>query len=191
MSEKIIGKVGYFTIKEVIENGQQIFVADNGKLVYSKRFKKYYPNKNYIVKKSKDLSSLKKTLKTGMKKSLKKKEKVLKKLPKILYLVIFDEKSTNKKFVKVGFTTKKLVSRRFSTEYGYEGYVIFKVLRKFNDVNADKLESRIKTDLNKHPLIKKYRPVLKEFSGYSECYSFDNMELIMEIFDRITKKVIK
>ena len=102
-------------------------------------------------------------------------------------MVIKEEKS-NLFFVKVGFTTKRFIMRRFSKIYGYEGYTLETILRRVDTPDAEKLETMIKMKLNKKRSIKKYRPLLESFSGYSECYSFSNLEEIVQIFDLVTKK---
>lgn len=187
MSDKNLGKIGIYNITESICGNKKIYIADNGKLIYSKRFKKYYPNRNHIKKEFKTLESLKKFAKGEVQKFIKNKDKKLKKLPKILYLIIFDETSTGKQFIKVGFTSKRFVARRFSKDYGYEGYVINTVVRKVNNIDADKIEDKIKREINKKRTIKKYRPVLREFSGYSECFNISHTEEIIQIFDTIVK----
>ena len=98
------------------------------------------------------------------------------------------EEKSNLFFVKVGFTTKRFIMRRFSKIYGYEGDTLETILRRIDTPDAEKLESMIKMRLNKKRSIKKYRPLLESFSGYSECYSFSNLEEIVQIFDLVTKK---
>ena len=78
--------------------------------------------------------------------------------------------------------------RRFSKAHGYEGYVVETILRRIDTPNAEKLESDIKEKLNKKRSVKKYRPVLESFSGYSECFDYLNLDDIIKIFDEISSK---
>jgi hypothetical protein len=103
-------------------------------------------------------------------------------------LVLIKEESTNKTFVKVGITSKRFIMRRFSKAHGYEGYVVETILRRIDTPNAEKLESDIKEKLNKKRSVKKYRPVLESFSGYSECFDYLNLDDIIKIFDEISSK---
>ena len=105
-----------------------------------------------------------------------------------MYLVLIKEESTNKTFVKVGITSKRFIMRRFSKAYGYEGYVVETILRRIDTPEAEKLESEIKEKLNKKRSVKKYRPVLESFSGYSECFDYLNLDDIIKIFDEISSK---
>jgi hypothetical protein len=61
-------------------------------------------------------------------------------------------------------------------------------LRRIDTPNAEKLESDIKEKLNKKRSVKKYRPVLESFSGYSECFDYLNLDDIIKIFDEISSK---
>ena len=79
--------------------------------------------------------------------------------------------------------------RRFSKAYGYEGYVVESILRRIDTPDAEKLESDIKEKLNKKRSVKKYRPILESFSGYSECFNYDGIDEIVKIFDSLTKSV--
>ena len=121
-------------------------------------------------------------------KKIKDKKKKIDKLPKSLYLVLIKEESTDKTFVKVGITSKRFIMRRFSKAYGYEGYVVETILRRIDDVDAEKLESQIKDKLNKKRSVKKYRPILESFSGYSECFDFLCLEEVVKIFDECVNK---
>ena len=78
--------------------------------------------------------------------------------------------------------------RRFSKAYGYEGYIVETILRRIDTPDAEKLESDIKEKLNKKRSIKKYRPILESFSGYSECFDYLCLDEILIIFDEMTKK---
>lgn len=92
-------------------------------------------------------------------------------------------------FVKVGVTTKKHVQKRFSKEYGYDGYSIKKILRKYKTTNKEalKIEKLILDKLKNKNTVQKYRPILENFSGYSECFSILSLNEIINIFDEITK----
>ena len=98
------------------------------------------------------------------------------------------EEETNKTFVKVGITSKKFLMRRFSKQYGYKGYTIESILRRIDTPDAEKLEEEIKEKLNKKRSVKKYRPILESFSGYSECYDILAKDEIIIIFDSCVLK---
>jgi len=102
-------------------------------------------------------------------------------------LVLIKEESSGKTFVKVGITSKRFIMRRFSKAYGYEGYIVETILRRIDTPDAEKLESDIKEKLNKKRSVKKYRPLLESFSGYSECFDYNGLEDIITIFDSLTK----
>ena len=78
--------------------------------------------------------------------------------------------------------------RRFSKKYGYEGYVIESILRRIDTPDAEILEQEIKDTLNKKRSVKKYRPLLENFSGYSECYNLLCLDDILKIFDKCVNK---
>ena len=78
--------------------------------------------------------------------------------------------------------------RRFSKAYGYEGYVVESILRRIESPNSEKLETEIKDKLNKKGSVKKYRPLLKSFSGYSECFDYSGYDEIIKIFDLVASK---
>jgi hypothetical protein len=78
--------------------------------------------------------------------------------------------------------------RRFSKAYGYEGYIVESILRRIETPNAEKLESDIKEKLNKKRSVKKYRPILESFSGYSECFNYDGLDEIIKIFDELVTR---
>jgi hypothetical protein len=78
--------------------------------------------------------------------------------------------------------------RRFSKAYGYDGYVVETILRRIDTPDAERLESEIKEKLNKKRSVKKYRPILESFSGYSECFDFLCLEEIVKIFDQTSSK---
>ena len=97
------------------------------------------------------------------------------------------EEKTGKTFVKVGITSKRFILRRFSKDYGYEGYTLETILRRIDTKDAEKLEETIKEKLNKKRGVKKFKPLLENFSGYSECFSYDSVNEIISIFDSLTK----
>lgn len=188
MSQKFLQKIGYYSVYEEETPRGVKYIADSGKTIYLERYKKYIINKNRDIKEFKTLLKLKEYVQKKLKKKTKEKEKKLDKLPKSLYLVVIKEEKSNLFFVKVGFTTKRFIMRRFSKIYGYEGYTLETILRRIDTPDAEKLESIIKMRLNKKRSIKKYRPLLESFSGYSECYCFSNLEEIVQIFDSVTNK---
>ena len=187
MSQKLLLKMGYYSIysNEVTNK----VVVDSGKTINLKGLHKIVVNTNRDIKEFKDVDTAKVYVKKKLDKNKKKKVKTLKKLPKSLYLVLIREESSGKTFVKVGFTSKKYIARRFSKEYGYEGYELESVLRRVESPNTVKLEKQIKDELNKKESINKYRPLLESFSGYSECYDILNLNEIIKIFDKISKRI--
>lgn len=186
MSEPI-AKVGFFSIYEKKSGTSKKYVVDSGKIIYSARFKKYVPNPYRVVKEFSTLKEAKDFASKKIKKHTETKKKKLKELPKSLYLILMKEESTGITFVKVGITSKKFILRRFSKEYGYEGYQLDTILRRIDTEKAEELEQLIKDKLSKKRGVKKYRPLMESFSGYSECFSFDSINVIMEIFDSLTK----
>jgi DNA-binding Lrp family transcriptional regulator len=102
-------------------------------------------------------------------------------------LVLIKEESSGKTFVKVGITSKRFIMRRFSKAYGYDGYVVDTILRRIDTPDAEKLEEEIKYKLNKKRSVKKYRPLMESFSGYSECFNILGLDDIIKIFDESTK----
>jgi hypothetical protein len=187
MSEKVLFKIGYYEIYEEKTPTGVKFVADSGKTINLKRFNKVILNPHRDIKKFNTMDGAKTYAKKKIKTSLKKKDKILDKLPKSLYLVLLKEIVSGKTFVKVGITSKKFIVRRFSKEYGYEGYILESILRRVESPNAEKMESEIKDSLNKKRTAK-YRPLLENFSGYSECYDYINLDFIIKTFDQISSK---
>lgn len=189
MIEKKKTKLGFYTITKILTEGKPMYRIDNGKTIYIARFKKYIYNSNHEIK---DFGSLKKAkdyIKLKLKDYKGSKEKKLAKIPKSLYLVLIKEESTGKTFVKVGITSKRFLVRRFSKIYGYEGYVVETILRRIDTPDAETLESKIKDTLYKKKSVKKYRPVMKSFSGYSECFDYQCLDEIITIFDSLTKDI--
>jgi hypothetical protein len=188
MSQEPILKIGYYSIYEILTTRGRKYKVDSGKTIYLQRFKKYIINPYRDEKEFATLDKAKEYIKKKLSKKTKEKNKKIDKLPKSLYLVLIKEESTNKLFVKVGFTSKRFIMRRFSKAHGYEGYVVDTILRRIDTPNAEKLESEIKEKLNKKRSVKKYRPILESFSGYSECFDFLCLEEIVKIFDQVTKE---
>jgi len=187
MSQEPILKIGYYSIYEIFTTRGRKYKVDSGKTIYLQRFKKYIINPYRDEKEFTTLDKAKEYIKNKLSKKTKEKKKKIDKLPKSLYLVLIKEESTNKLFVKVGFTSKRFIMRRFSKAHGYEGYVVDTILRRIDTPNAEKLESDIKEKLNKKRSVKKYRPILESFSGYSECFDYLCLDEILLIFDQMTK----
>jgi hypothetical protein len=181
---KLITKMGFYSIYE--DKGK--YVADSGKIIYSKRFKKYYPNPHRDVKDFGTIEGAKEYIFKKLTKHTKEKEKKIKSLPKSLYLILMKEEKSGLCFVKVGITSKRFLIRRFSKDYGYAGYVIETVLRRIDTEKAEEIEQKIKDTLSKKKTIKKFRPLLGNFSGYSECFSYESLSEITNVFDKLTKK---
>ncbi len=186
MSNKLLFKIGYYSIFEKKTSKGIVYVADSGKTIYIQNLKKYVINQNRDIKESKSIETLKKYVQSKLDKKSKEKEKKLSKIPKSLYLVLIKEESTGKTFVKVGITSKRFIMRRFSKSYGYDGYTLESILRRIDTPDAERLETEIKEKLNKKRSVKKYRPLLESFSGYSECFSYDSITDIIKIFDQLT-----
>ncbi len=188
MGENFLFKIGYYSIYEVTKSKIKKYIVDSGKTIYIERYKKYITNQYRDKKEFSSLERAKEYVKSKLKKNTEQKNKKISKLPKSLYLVLIKEEITNKTFVKVGITSKKYIIRRFSKVHGYEGYILETILRRIDTVDAEKLETEIKDKLNKKKSIKKYRPILESFSGYSECYDYLCLSEIIEIFDNCVKK---
>ncbi len=187
MSQELLLKIGYYSIyiEKTIKGTK--YVVDNGKTLYVARFKKYIVNPYRDVKEFKSLDKAKEYVNLKLVKKTQDKKKKLESLPKSLYLVLIKEEGTGITFVKVGFTSKKFIMRRFSKVHGYDGYILETILRRIDTPHAEKLESEIKDKLNKKRSVKKYRPVLKSFSGYSECFDYVCLDDIIKIFDELVK----
>ena len=185
--EKELMKMGYYTIYQVTTKGKIKYKVDSGKTLYIARFKKYVVNPYRDVKEFTTLEKAKEYVGLKLVKKSQEKKKKIAKLPKSLYLVLIKEESSGKTFVKVGITSKRFIMRRFSKAYGYEGYVIDSILRRIDTPDAEKLEEEIKDKLNKKRSVKKYRPLMESFSGYSECFNILGLDDIIKIFDESTK----
>lgn len=185
--DKLILKIGFYSIYEKTKEKSKVFVIDNGKTIYSIKYKKHFPNPNREVKEFLKLEDAKKYAIKKIKKYSLDKEKKIQSVPKSLYLVIIKEEKTGNIFVKVGITSKKYIFRRFSKIYGYEGYQVESILRRIHTKDAEKLEETIKNKLKQKYNIKKFKPLMENFSGYSECFSYDSLNEIIFIFDSVTK----
>lgn len=183
----LLFKMGYYSIFQEKTTRGVKYIVDSGKTIYIERLKKYIINPYRDLKEFKTVEKAKEYVTLKLKKKTVEKKKRLSKLPKSLYLVLIKEESTGKTFVKVGFTTKRFIMRRFSKAYGYDGYVLESILRRVDTPDAEKLESEIKEKLNKKRSIKKYRPILESFSGYSECFDYNGLNDIIKIFDMVSK----
>lgn len=186
MIEKELLKIGYYTIYEVKTKLKTFYRVDSGKTLYIARFKKYIFNPYRDLKEFPTLEKAKQYATKKITKKLKEKKKKIEKLPKSLYLILMKEESTGKTFVKVGITCKKHIADRFTKFFGYEGYTLIEILRRIESPDTIRLEKEIKEELNKKRSIKKYRPILESFSGYSECYDFLSLDEIIKIFDKLT-----
>lgn len=183
MQEKFLFKVGYYSFYEINLKTTIKYKVDSGKTIPLKRFNKVVPNKYRDIKEFDILDDAKKYVNKKLAKHSLDKKKKIASLPKSLYLILIKEKSSNTIFVKVGITSKRFIIRRFSKEYGYDGYSVESILRRIDSANAEKMETNIKDKFNKKRSIQKYRPLLESFSGYSECYNYTGLNDIIEIFD--------
>lgn len=181
-------KMGYYSVFENKTSKGVKYVADSGKTIYISSLKKHIINKNRDQKEFDTLEGLKEYVHKKLNDKTKQKQKKLNKVPKSLYLVLIKEESTNKTFVKVGITSKRFIMRRFSKAYGYDGYILETILRRIDTPYAEKLEEEIKNKLNKKRSVKKYRPILESFSGYSECFDILSLNDIITIFDTSVSK---
>jgi DNA-binding Lrp family transcriptional regulator len=180
-------KVGFYQVSEIKNGLSKSYEVDNGQYIFIERLKKYIVNKNRDKKRFKSLDKAKDYAALKLVNHNKTKEKKLSKIPKSLYLVLIKEETTGKTFVKVGITSKRFIMRRFSKAYGYEGYTLESILRRIDTPDAESLENKIKEKLNKKRSVKKYRPILESFSGYSECFNYDCLSDIIKVFDDLTK----
>lgn len=185
--EKFILKVGYYSVYEINDGCSIKYKVDSGSILYLARFNKTIDNPYRDIKTFDSLDKAKGYVKAVLAKQKKKKTAKIAKLKKSLYLILMKEESSGVTFVKVGFTTKKFIGRRFSHEYGYQGYVIEKILRRVQTPKAVKLEKEIKDELKKKRATK-YRPLLESFSGYSECFDYLCLDQIVKIFDDVVAK---
>jgi DNA-binding Lrp family transcriptional regulator len=189
MSKELVLKMGYYSIYvEKTLKGVK-YIVDSGKTLYVARYKKTIVNPYRDLKEFKTIEKAKEYVGLKLVKKTQEKKKKIDKLPKSLYLVLIKEESSGQTFVKVGITSKRFIMRRFSKAYGYEGYVVESILRRIDTPDAEKLEGLIKDKLNKKRSVKKYRPLLESFSGYSECFNILGLDDIVKVFDELTKNV--
>jgi hypothetical protein len=188
MIEKYITKKGYYKVYEITRGKKIMYRVDSGKTILMKKFNKRIPNPYRDMKEFNTLELALSYIGSKIVKNNERKKKIIKKLPKSLYLVLIKEEKSKKTFVKVGITSKKYILRRFSKLYGYEGYTVESILRRIDSPNAEKMEGIIKEKLNKKKTVNKYRPLLESFSGYSECYNYNGYSDIIKIFDDVVKK---
>lgn len=187
--EKKLFEKGYYTIYEVRSRGKVKYKVDSGKLLYVARYKKYIPNPYRDIKEFNTIESATNYVSKKLKSSKKRKEKKLKSLPKSLYFILIKEEKTNTLFIKIGITTKRFIMRRFSNHHGYEGYTVETILRRIDTPDAEKIEKKIHEELKKKTTVKNYRPVLKNFGGYSECYDGSCFNQVAEVFDKHTRNL--
>ena len=185
MTEKELKKIGYYTIYEIKNDIKYTYRIDSGKTLFLARYHKFIINPYRDIKEFDTLDSAEVYIKKKLSKKIKTKKKKINKRPKSLYLILMKESSSGNLFIKVGITSKKHIIDRFSKVYGYEGYTVDTILRRIESSESPKLEEKIKDALNKKRSIKKYRPLLESFSGYSECYDYLSIEEIIRIFDLI------
>lgn len=188
MNEELLFKIGYYSIYEIKTRTGKKYMVDSGKTIYIERYKKIIANPYRDKKEFNTIESAKEYVGLKLVKKSQEKKKKIKSLPKSLYLVLIKEETTNRTFVKVGITSKKFIIRRFSKAYGYDGYIVETILRRIDTPDAEKLEEEIKNKLNKKKSVKKYRPILESFSGYSECFDFLCLDDIIKIFDECVNK---
>ena len=188
MAQELLFKMGYYSVYEDKTKKGVKYVVDSGKTLYINRLKKYIINPYRDIKEFKTLEKAKDYVSLKLVKKTQEKKKRLDKIPKSLYLVLIKEEKTNRTFVKVGITSKRFIMRRFSKAYGYDGYVVESILRRIDTPDAEKLEEQIKEKLNKKRSVKKYRPILESFSGYSECFDLLSLEEIVKIFDELSSR---
>jgi hypothetical protein len=188
MPQELVNKIGYYSIFKKTTKSNIIYLVDSGKTLYISRLRKYIINPYRDVKEFSTYSSAKKYVENKLKIKSNDKKKKIESLPKSLYLILLKEESSNVTFVKVGITSKRFLMRRFSKKYGYDGYSIESILRRIDTPDAENLEQEIKNKLNKKRSVKKYRPLLENFSGYSECYNLLFLDDILKIFDTCVNK---
>lgn len=188
MSKKLLFKMGFYSVYEYKIKDKIRYIADSGKTIYIKNLKKTILNPKRDIKEFDTIDKLKGYIKIVLDKKNKIKEDKLKVLPKSLYLILMKEESTGETFVKVGITSKRFIMRRFSKAYGYDGYIVETILRRIDTPDAEKLEEEIKNKLNKKRSVKKYRPLMESFSGYSECFNILGLDDIVKIFDFCVNK---
>jgi len=187
--DKIHSKRGYYTIYEKKRGTVISYKVDNGKTLFVARFNKTIPNPYRDVKEFKTLSGAQRYIDRKLKKSKNIKKKKLDKLPKSLYFILMKEKKTGITFIKIGITTKKFIMRRFSKRHGYDGYTVESVLRRIDTPKAEEIEKKIHSKLKSTKGVKKYKPLLESFGGYSECYDGKSFDKVSKVFDSFTNNL--
>lgn len=185
--EKLIKKIGYYTLYEVKSKGVISYKVDSGKTLYVAKFNKIIPNPYRDVKKFKTLKGAETYINKKLKKGRNTKKKKLDSLPKSLYFILMKEKKTDTTFIKIGITSKKFILRRFSKQYGYDGYTLETILRRIDTPKAEEVEKEIHKKLKSKRSVKKFRPLLESFGGYSECYDGGSFDEVAKVFDDCTK----
>ena len=99
------------------------------------------------------------------------------------------EKKTGITFIKIGITSKRFILRRFSKQYGYDGYTLESILRRIDTPEAESIEKKIHEKLKTKKNVKKFRPLLESFGGYSECYDGSSFDEVAKVFDSFTNKL--
>lgn len=174
-------KIGFFTIE--FKNNK--YIVENEKILIDKKTKKPYPNKKYVKKIFTDLGKAKLFAEVSTVNFKKELREYKEELPDTLYFIAFENIKTKKKFVKIGITAKKHVKDRFSKEFGYKDYKIIEIIKIHKIEKAILLETKLKNEISNNITIKKYKP--ENFSGYSECFEYDNKNEILKIFNNIIK----
>ena len=187
--EKILLKRGYYTIYEKKDTTSTTYKVDSGKTLFVARFNKIIPNPYRDVKEFKSLESAKKYVDRKLKKGREVKKKKIEGLPKSLYFILMKEKKTGITFIKIGITSKRFILRRFSKQYGYDGYTLESILRRIDTPEAESIEKKIHEKLKTKKNVKKFRPLLESFGGYSECYDGSSFDEVAKVFDSFTNKL--
>ena len=185
--EKTLEKRGYYTIYEKKINDIITYKVDNGKTLFVAKFNKIIPNPYRDVKEFKTLKGARAYIDRKLKKSKQVKKEKLSTIPKSLYFILMKEKKTGITFIKIGITSKKFILRRFSKQYGYEGYTLETILRRIDTPKAEEIEKKIHETLKKKRGVKNFRPLLESFGGYSECYDGSCFNEVSKVFDELTK----
>jgi hypothetical protein len=71
MSQKLLFKIGYYSVYEIKTSKGLKYLADSGKTIYLKNLKKFIINTNRDTKESKSLETIKKYVKTKLEKKSK------------------------------------------------------------------------------------------------------------------------
>ena len=124
MSKELLLKIGYYSIYIIKTKTITNYEVDSGKTIYIQKLRKIIINPYRDIKEFKTLEKAKEYVNQKLIKKKTEKNKKISKLPKSLYLILIKEESTNKTFVKVGFTSKRFIVRRFSKIYGYDGSLL-------------------------------------------------------------------